>query len=59
MGAFGSGRPSGFGRNKVEACRSIDVNRLHRERCLRPGGAAGKQVSTIQHARGASSDERD
>ncbi len=29
MGGFGSGRPSGSGRDTVEACRSIDVNRLH------------------------------
>ena len=33
MGGFGSGRPAG--RGKVEACRSIDVNWLHREGCLR------------------------
>jgi hypothetical protein len=37
MGGFGSGRPSGSGRDKVEACRSIDVNRLHREGCFKPG----------------------
>jgi hypothetical protein len=37
MGGFGSGRPTGSGRDKVEACRSIDVNRLHREGCLRAG----------------------
>jgi hypothetical protein len=30
MGGFGSGRPSGSGRSAVEACRSIDVNRLQR-----------------------------
>ena len=30
MGGFGSGRPSGSGRDKVEDCRSIDVNRLHK-----------------------------
>jgi hypothetical protein len=29
MGGIGSGRPSG--------CRSLDVNQLHREGCLRPG----------------------
>ena len=41
MGGFGSGRPSGQGgRDKVEECRSLDVNRLHREGCLRRGGAA-------------------
>jgi hypothetical protein len=37
MGGFGSGRPSGSGRDKVESCRSIDVNRLHRDGCLKPG----------------------
>ncbi len=37
MGGFGSGRPSGFGRDTVESCRSIDVNRLHREGCLASG----------------------
>jgi hypothetical protein len=37
MGGFGSGRPSGSGRNTVESCRSIDVNRLNREGCLEPG----------------------
>ena len=30
MGGFGSGRLGGFGRDTVESCRSIDVNRLHR-----------------------------
>jgi hypothetical protein len=39
MGGLGSGRPSGAGRSKVEQCRSIDVNRLHREGCLRSGWA--------------------
>ena len=34
MGGLGSGRPSGSGRAKVEGCRSLDVNRLHREGCL-------------------------
>ena len=43
MGGFGSGRPSGSGRGKVEACRSIDVNRLHREGCLRAGWTGGWQ----------------
>ena len=43
MGGFGSGRPSGSGRDKVEACRSIDVNRLHREGCLRAGWMGGWQ----------------
>jgi hypothetical protein len=43
MGGFGSGRPAG--RGKVEACRSIDVNRLHREGCLRAGSMASCQWS--------------
>jgi hypothetical protein len=54
MGGLGSGRPSSGGRDKVEECRSIDVNRLHREGCLRPGWAgnwhwtrAGEQVAWI------------
>lgn len=37
MGGFGSGRPSGSGRDTVEGCRAIDVNRLHRDGCLRDG----------------------
>ena len=40
MGGFGSG-PRGGGRLKVEACRSLDVNRLHRDGCLRPGWSGG------------------
>lgn len=43
MGGFGSGRPSGSGRDTVEACRSIDVNRLHRAGCLTPGWWGGWQ----------------
>jgi hypothetical protein len=43
MGGLGSGRPSGSGRSTVEACRSIDVNRLHREGCLRAGWVGGWQ----------------
>jgi hypothetical protein len=43
MGGFGSGRPNGAGRDKVEASRSIDVNRLHREGCLRAGWTGGWQ----------------
>ncbi len=43
MGGFGSGRPSGPARGKVESCRSIDVNRLHREGCLRAGWMGGWQ----------------
>ncbi len=41
MGGFGSGRPSGSGRGKVEHARSIDVNRVHREGCLRAGWMGG------------------
>jgi hypothetical protein len=37
MGGFGSGRPSGYGRDTVEGCRSLDVNQMHREGCLRAG----------------------
>jgi hypothetical protein len=54
MGGSGSGRRSGSGRSKVEACRSIDVNRLHREGCLHSGWAGrwqwtrdGEQVASI------------
>ena len=43
MGGFGSGRPTGSGRAKVEACRSIDANRLHREGCLKPGRICSMQ----------------
>ena len=43
MGGLRSGRPSGSGRDKVEACRSIDVNRLHKMGCLRDGWAGGWQ----------------
>jgi hypothetical protein len=43
MGGFGSGRPSGSGRDTVEACRSIDVNRLQKTDCLRPGWSGGWQ----------------
>ena len=43
MGGFGSGRPSGSGRGKVETCRSLDVNRLHRAGCLAPGWVGGWQ----------------
>ena len=35
MGGTGSGRYGG--RAVVDACRSLDVNRLHREGCLQPG----------------------
>jgi hypothetical protein len=43
MGGVGSGRRSGFGRDTVESCRSLDVNRLHREGCLRAGWMGGWQ----------------
>jgi hypothetical protein len=43
MGGLGSGRPAGWGRGTVEACRSIDVNWLHREGCLVPGWSGGRQ----------------
>jgi hypothetical protein len=45
MGGFGSGRPTGSGCAKVEACRSIDANRLHRQGCLRGGSMACCQWS--------------
>lgn len=35
MGGYGSGRPCH--KLKAEECRSLDVNRLHREGCLQPG----------------------
>src|SRR5262249_9129407 len=54
MGGFESGRRSGSGRGAVEACRSIDVNQLRGEGCLRPGWAGiwqwtrdGEQVAWI------------
>jgi hypothetical protein len=43
MGGFGSGRPSGTWRNTVEACPSIDVNRLHTAGYLFPGWRSGLQ----------------
>jgi len=43
MGGFGSGRPGGSGRDTVESCRSIDVNRLHKAGCLAPGWCGGWQ----------------
>ena len=39
MGGYGSGRTGWKG--KVENCRSIDVNRLSKEGCLRPGYRVG------------------
>ena len=54
MGGFRSGRRSGSGREKAEDCRSIEVNRLHREGCLRPGWVGrtlwtryGEQIASI------------
>ena len=41
MGGFGSGRRGGSGGDTVEACASINVNRLHRESCLRAGWVGG------------------
>lgn len=43
MGGLGSGRPSGSGRSTVESCRAIDVNKLQREGCLKPGWSGGWQ----------------
>ena len=43
LGGLGSGRPGESGRDTVEACRSLDANRLHREGCLRAGWAGGWQ----------------
>ncbi|MEN0654078.1 MULTISPECIES: hypothetical protein [Hyphobacterium] len=39
MGGFGSGQ-TGW-KDKVEQCRSLDVNRLHRSGCLSPGYSGG------------------
>ena len=54
MGGIGSGRPNS-GRNKVDACRSIDVNRAHREGCLKAGCRSslkwtrdGEQIASIE-----------
>jgi hypothetical protein len=43
MGGLGSGRHGGSGRDTVEGYRSIDVNRLYKTGCLRPGWAGGWQ----------------
>ena len=43
MGGFGSGRQSGFGHNTTEGARSLDINRLNRAGCLRPGYWGGWQ----------------
>ncbi|MEM9625350.1 MAG: hypothetical protein AAGA21_03895 [Pseudomonadota bacterium] len=37
MGGFGSGRSSLRPHGVADACRSIDVNRLNRDGCLKPG----------------------
>jgi len=54
MGGTGSGRHAGGGKDLVERCRQIDVNRLHREGCLAPGWTGhwrwhrnGEQVGVI------------
>ena len=43
MGGIGSGRRSGSGRNTVEDCRSLDINKLQRTGCLEPGWAGAWQ----------------
>jgi hypothetical protein len=43
MGGYGSGRPSY--KQKAEGCRSLDVNRLHREGCLVEGRQGNWQWS--------------
>ena len=43
MGGLGSGRRSGLGRETVEDYCSIDLNRLHKAGCLRPGRSGGWQ----------------
>lgn len=53
MGGFGSGRPGGYGRFTVDSCRSIDVNRLSREGCLKPGWCGGWQWSRDGEALGS------
>src|SRR5215207_8985326 len=54
MGRIGSGRRGGSGRNTVENCRSLDINKLQRTGCLEPGWAGswqwtreGEQVASI------------
>jgi hypothetical protein len=41
MGGYGSGRPGG--KDTVEDCRSVDVNKLQRAGCLAPGYSGGWQ----------------
>jgi hypothetical protein len=43
VGGVGSGRRSGSGRDTVESCRSLDVNRLHRCGCLEFGWSGSWQ----------------
>ncbi len=52
MGGYGSGRPAS--KRKAEGCRTLNVNRLNREGCLRPAWPGtwqwsryGKQVASI------------
>ena len=52
MGGYGSGRPAS--KRKADDCRTLDVNRLNREGCLRAGWQGhwqwshdGKQVASI------------
>lgn len=52
MGGYGSGRSSY--KRKAEHCRSLDVNRFHREGCLTPGrqgdwmwSSEGEEVARI------------
>jgi hypothetical protein len=52
MGGYGSGRPSH--KQKAEGCRTLNVNRLNRENCLRPGlqgqwewSSDGKKVASV------------
>ena len=54
MGGYGSGRPSY--KQKAEDCRSLDVNRFHRDGCLVPGRMGnwvwsrdGKEIGRIDY----------
>jgi hypothetical protein len=54
MGGFGSGRPSGSGRDAVESCLLLDVGLLHKTACLQAGWSgfvqwtrAGKRAAMI------------
>jgi len=40
MGGIGSGRIAGFGRTCVEEVKALDINRLNRAGCLKPGISA-------------------